>query len=397
MEFTSADLFLTDASPALRGDFAKTPFTSLNWPERRLLITEIAFLTRVWNPEEIAQPKCIYINSNVTSGRHLQILSDLFPKIHFVIYSIQSLEVKPVEDRISVFTGQADGIFTVDTAADFAGFDDVILISNLETQASVNMLMEEYTQAGLKFEDGLDRASILKQNPGEATDALWYIAMERFRIKERMALAGDLTRQQSWLRTMRPRFALIKVRFPVPIMPAAEGSSTYNDPMGVVDYTDGDYYWPTWAPADFGEVRLSVDRPEGRMPYLDRIWNLWDFAAQRRYHNNVVRRQIHFINPCADQSELLDDYDSTYECYVLAEYLSKYFPPAPAELITKVQQLSYYFTQTLGGLNLAERRDKKVKKYVLKPNAFELSPYIHGEPEPPGKDSPNNWFDPRLG
>lgn len=392
-KFTKMDMFLTERSLSLKGEFVKLPFRSLDWFERRLLIVEIAFLTKVWNSTDIIEPKCVYINSNGASGRHIQILSDLFPKIHFFCYSPHSMDLEPKEERISVFTGQADGVFNFDEASNYAGFDDVILISNLETQSSASLLMEEYEAADLKFEDGLDKASILAQNPGEDTEIYWNLAMNNFRLKERSILAGDASRQKTWLEIIRPRFALLKFRPPTPMIPLISDGT---DPMNIIGYVEGDYYWQPWSSSDFGEIRISVERPIDGGAYLEDIWNLRNFAAQRRYQNHNVRRAILFDNPYTDGVELLHDFDSAYEGYVLAAFLNKFHAPAPQDLIAKVQQLSQYITVTLGGPSLAERREFKLVKHTLKPELFEFSPVVHAEAESPGADSPNNWFDPRL-
>lgn len=344
--FTKMDMFSTELSPKLTGDFPKIPFASLDWLERRLLITEIAFLTKVWDPADIIEPKCVYINAHGASGRHIQILSDLFPKIHFLCYSVHSMDLKPKEERISVFTGKADGVFHDDEASNYAGFDDVILISNLETQSSATMLMEEYDLVGLKFTKGLSKEAILAQNPDEDTETLWNMAMDSFRLRERITLAGDATRQKTWLEIIRPRYALLKFRPPAPMIPPNGGVA---DPMNIISYIEGDYYWQPWSPAEFGEIRIGVERPADNGAYLENMWNLREFAAKRRYQNHVVRRQQKFNNPYADGVELVQDFDSAYEGYVLAAFLNKFFTPQAEEIVVKVQQLSHYFTQSLGG------------------------------------------------
>lgn len=391
--FTEDDMFLTDDSPLLPGSLPKIDFNSLEWTERRLLITEIAFLTKVWNETEIPSPTCIYINSSSDSGKHIKILSDLFPAFHFFCYSVHSLDLEPVEKRISLFTGHANGIFTYDMAADFNGSNDNILISNLESQSSVNMLMEEYERFSLKFENGLDKESILSQNEGEDVITRWSSAMASFRAKERVVLAGDAMRQYDWMKIIRPQYALLKFRPPIPI--TIPDVKTHKDPMSIISYIDGDYYWPAWGSADLGEIHIGVSNLPSGYSYSEKIWNLRQFTLQRRYQNYIVRRQIQYINNCSDGSELLNDYDSTYECHILATFLLKFSPAIESELIEKTRLLSQYITQNLGGSSLAERRESKNKKYILIPEKFELSPVYHTIDEIPGNE-PENWYDPRI-
>ena len=56
---------------------------TIHWGQRKLLIGEIEFLTRYWDPVKYPTPVVLYVGA--ASGEHLIILGKLFPTIRWIL------------------------------------------------------------------------------------------------------------------------------------------------------------------------------------------------------------------------------------------------------------------------------------------------------------------------
>src|SRR3989338_3208782 len=89
------DLYLTDVTPRLTLSEARQihpKFKTLEWSERRLLITEMAFFTKILKKED--QFRVIYICSG--GGQHINILAHLFPQLTFICYADKSNKIEAI-------------------------------------------------------------------------------------------------------------------------------------------------------------------------------------------------------------------------------------------------------------------------------------------------------------
>jgi hypothetical protein len=94
-------------------------------------------------------------------------------------------------------------------------------------------------------------------------------------------------------------------------------------------------------------------------------WDIKAYEEMMFYHNVVVREQFKYFNEAKDKPQLLDDYDSTAEVFILKDYLVKYGTTdvTPEDIVT----LSRNITKSLNSDNqtwvtLSKTRNKH-KRY----------------------------------
>ncbi len=199
-KFTAKNLFLTDDSPrlpyerrGLKGDYG----TVLHWGQRKLILSEIYFLTHYWNPQLHPHPLCVY--AGAAKGTHITLLSHLFPDFEFHLYDPSPFSIEQT-DRIRIFTGEKKGFFTNDVAATYKN-KNVFFISDIRT-ADHRAIREHHeikrNVESLQETDEHTREEILRCTWKENEDAIW----------------KDMLVQQEWVMTMNPLHALLKFRLP---------------------------------------------------------------------------------------------------------------------------------------------------------------------------------------
>ena len=83
--------------------------TCLKWGQMKLFITELQFLNKYWNPEEVPNPTCVYVGA--ATGNHIVFLARMFPQIKFHLYD--GIEFDPrlskysnVRNYVKLFTDE---------------------------------------------------------------------------------------------------------------------------------------------------------------------------------------------------------------------------------------------------------------------------------------------------
>eukprot|EP00051_Salpingoeca_urceolata_P002337 m.49286 g.49286 ORF g.49286 m.49286 type:complete len:444 (+) comp12062_c0_seq3:114-1445(+) len=141
--------------------------TVINWPQRRLLLSEIEFLTR------FSEPGMTVVYASVAPGVQLKPLTEFFPNLRFVVY------------------------------------DSLPLAAHLENCSNLTIRTET-------FSDAVARTF--------AQDNALFISNLRSGSEASEAVSDDLAAQISWCKTMRPRCALLNFR-----LPWQEGTTPYFD------------------------------------------------------------------------------------------------------------------------------------------------------------------------
>lgn len=262
---------------------------SVPWGQRKLLLTEIQFLTNFWDPSKIAQPIIVY--AGAAPGRHIPFLSHLFPDIIFHLYDPKPFHIKE-SDKIHIH----QKYFTNGDAENWSGRNDVFFISDIRTANYREMNAQQ------------NENTILK----------------------------DMYRQQKWYYMINPVKAHLKFRLPyvVPGLPRQ------------VTYLNGELYKQPWAPQTSTETRLvpySKDQT---------TWDTLKYESQMFYYNVIIREKYRYKNPFTnndepiDYPELMNDQDSVYETYILKKYLEKQLKTDNVD-IDKVSELSKLITSKL--------------------------------------------------
>ena len=184
---------LTDKSPELpyKSRTGEIKFT-LKWGQRKLLISEIEFLSDNLTREE----KCTVVYAGAAHGTHIEYLSNLFPECKFILIDPSKFTISE-SNRISI----RNEYFTNRTAREFMG-KNVYFISDIRSYGFTNIGIEEL----------------------------------ELRIK------SDMEDQERWHKIMQPRKSLLKFRLP-----------WYEETL---EYLNGDVYIQAWSGGTSTETRL---------------------------------------------------------------------------------------------------------------------------------------------
>ena len=162
-EFTKENRRLMSAvqTPTNDGLYTKKCFTTEHWGQRKLLLTEIEFLTKYGRDE-----KYTVVYAGAAPGSHLTLLGSLFPDLDFVLIDDKEFSIKPSQN-VQIRTGK----FSQDIARYYTdGARKIIFICNVRT----------------------NRAQADGQYDGKE----------------------DMDNQLNWSRLMKPRAALLNFRLP---------------------------------------------------------------------------------------------------------------------------------------------------------------------------------------
>ena len=266
--FQDSDMFILPQSPSLayhrRHDQEKL---SVHCGQRKLLLSEIQFLTRFWDPQSIPNPLVVY--AGAAPGIHIPFLSSLLPQITFHLYDPAHFALRP-SSKIQLF----QRIFRDSDAKKYHKNNSILFfISDIRTA-------DHHTMSESENEFAVD---------------------------------DDMRKQQKWYNIMQPQAALLKFRLP------------YAYPTVPRDYSylSGYLFKQVWAPQTTTEIRL-VPFNSSEISY-----DIEKFGNQMFYHNTILRERTSFLNPLTqtltpcDPPELLNDFDSVAELSILTDYLRK--------------------------------------------------------------------------
>jgi hypothetical protein len=271
---------------------------SIKWGQLKLLLTELDFLTRYWDPEVVEIPQIVSVGAAL--GTHTILLSKLFPQAQFHLYDPRDFD-KGLENLPNVQMYKQ--FFTDEDAQKWSGRSDVYFMCDIRQL--------EYDRGDLVE----NKIELAKKNE----EIVW----------------GDMLMQQGWIFIMKPVKSYIKFRLPYSYdFTLKEGDSR--------PYLDGLVYRQPWAPQTSTECRL--------VPYDDLRKRDWDFKAHEEmmfYHNTTLREQTLFKNPLtgddalpAPKLGLTSDYDSVLTLVIAQGYLNKFgIDPTPQQVYTFCSQL----------------------------------------------------------
>ncbi len=256
---------LTPTMPQLKYERTKkTVKNSTHWGQRKLLLTEIDFLTQYLN-KQLVKNNIIVVYAGSAPGTHMEYLSELFPQIRFELYDPREFSKKISSKKINMHVQY----FTDDTAKQWKSSDhdeDILLISDIRTGEPLTMTPEKVEEC-VKI------------------DHEW---------------------QMNWYNIIKPKYTMFKFRLP------------WED--GYTKYLDGKIYIQPFPPSTSTETRLIIEENADMIMYDNRL-----YENQLFYHNNNTRKQKH-INPLMDitssqKNHLTNDFDSSLEIYIIQEYL----------------------------------------------------------------------------
>jgi SAM-dependent methyltransferase len=241
----------------------------LHWGQRKLLLSEIEFLT-IFLTKNINTDKKIYvIYAGAAPGTHILYLSNLFPMVYFELYDPRdfSRNIIVTNNNINTYVQY----FTDETANKWKSIDHhdklILFISDIRTGDTETMNSDE--------------------------------------VEERVIIDNQM--QMNWYNIMKPKLSMFKFRLP------------YNSD-NKTENLDGDIYLQAYAPATSTETRLIVGEDAKLKLYDDR-----EFEEQLFYFNNYERvcnfNNLLFDTPINKKYGIKNNYDGASEIYILEKYL----------------------------------------------------------------------------
>ena len=321
MEYKRSDLILNSDDQELgyrrRKDEEKT---SLSWGQRKLLLVLLQFLNLYWDQTKVKNPKVIY--AGAAPGINIKIVSELYPEVEFHLYDPAPFKIKPTS-KIHLY----NTYFTDKVAKKWAGRNDVYFISDIRTA--------DYTLVS-----NLD--------------------------KNEEQIMKDMNDQLNWYQIIKPVQGQLKFRLPY----------TGGNRPEKVDYLAGWIFKQPWAPQTTTETRL--------VPTSDQLvsWDCMKYQSQLFYHNTIIRESFKYNNflnnqeEFVDKPELLNDWDSMTEAWILREYLTKRggssdSVPYLSRLLTKKLTKKSKFKDTL---NILRTHPQLIKNRNFRPSRDTLGP-----------------------
>ena len=234
---------------------------NLHWGQRKLLMSEIEFLTNNYHLYEPNRKKyLLYVGAS--PGHHINYLLKMFPDIHYVLYDVVPTGVHK-HPNVTFHK-----MFFIDNMIDQYKNLNLFFISDIRNV--------EYS----KYKKRREAAAIKKRDD---------------------ILFDDMTKQKQWCEWMMPKAALLKFR------PTWETPTT--------EYFDGDIYFQIW------NRNLSI---EARMIPKIGTTKVWDNKKYEEimFHFNTKTRRKKMSGqniPCLGQY-----YDSFVETDILTNYVQKF-------------------------------------------------------------------------
>lgn len=251
---------------------------SIHLGQRKLLLSEIEFLTRVIKnnpkPEYSVESKAIGKESSKFSylllyvgaapGQHIPILSEMFPEVKFVLYDPAPFKIKP-----SATIEIHQELFTDEVAKTYTDTPNLLLVSDIRSTPRANY-QPDTEEADSEFENEVRK---------------------------------NLLQQKQWVETIRPFRSLLKFRLPF----------TDESEKAVTEYFDGIINFQAYAPPQSAETRLEI----GSKPKMT-SYDHTRYEQQMFYFNTWYRTQsfVHYNRRYGWS------YDTVREFFILKKYIT---------------------------------------------------------------------------
>ncbi len=232
--------------------------TSLHWGQRKLLMSEIYFLTKYGHLSK----KVVY--AGAARGDHLLYLSKLFPEHEFELWDPNPFHKKLHEHP--KFTVNQD--YFTDKVAKSYSKDDILFWSDIRTGDPAK---------GMKsFEDAIDE---------------------------------NMKMQAKWHKLSNAKMSMLKFRLPYVDPGKPQPNIEYK-------YLDGEIVLQIWAPLVSTETRLIVERGAKNKTY-----NSKEYESRMFRFNTITRQWQFFPHDVLTEHGIDHCFDCRAEIYTLAKYI----------------------------------------------------------------------------
>jgi cap2 methyltransferase len=258
-------------------DYVKTV---VHWGQRKLLMSEIEFLTLM---ENSVLQNAVVVYAGAAPGTHIPYLMNLFPGVLFVL-----VDPRRFCPTLTSMARNCDA--TVQIKKEFF------------TDDMATALKKQYAGKRILFVSDIRTADTKSQNAA--------------RIE--IAVKKDMDDQMRWHQLLGAYRSMLKFRLQWDV------PGTRYKP--VTKYLDGDIYLPVWGPQTTTECRLITKPGAGQVvnrrgqPTGLRVYNNKKYEDQLFYHNRVLRPSL-YDHPLGDAEGIDHCYDCRAEIEILYNYL----------------------------------------------------------------------------
>jgi hypothetical protein len=324
--FEPSEQYLTTDSPVANYYEEKNKSMTVEWGQRKLILSAIQFFVNYWDPEKYPEPQCVYIGA--APGISVNVMYDLFPGVRFHLYDDQRFNAAlPQEENVNERDQRIflyPRYFTSDDVEKWKKEKGVFLISDIRSIEHLS--------------DKKKTTHVAKGN-----EKISKYDIEKIVIR-------DMLTQQEWLLGINPVQAQLKFR--LPYVGGYEKGDQFirgyyqKGDKAVFPYLQGSVFLQSWVSAKSTETRLVPTRDEdGEYHLVD--WDSKKYEDMLFHHNVKVRENVKYQNPFTGDDmpveglELTNDWNSMCEVQILSDYLRKVGMDVTQENIVK---LSKYIT-----------------------------------------------------
>jgi ubiquinone/menaquinone biosynthesis C-methylase UbiE len=298
----------------------------IHWGQRKLLLSEIEFLTLYLTDQESKKEskKEIYvIYAGSAPGTHILYLSQLFPQIHFELYDPREFSNKlkksnMINTYVQYFTNETANLWKPEDHLD----KNLLFISDIRTGDTETMEFDE--------------------------------------IEERVKI--DHQWQMNWYNIIKPKLSMFKFRLP------------YNSDAKT-EYLDGEIYIQAYSPATSTETRLIVKENAKMKTYDNHIFE------EQMFYFNTKERSLYYNNILYELQQsvkygIRNNYDGAVEVCILERYIlynnsTIKLTTLRKQLCQMINNISQELSQTRNLLSeqpIKEKKRKELKR--LKKDGF---------------------------
>jgi len=259
--------------------------TQDHWGQRKLLLTEMEFLTKYSKENDVI----LYVGAG--PGSHIKQLSELFPTCYFIIYDLTPFHLDDDNDMIEKY----QKYFTIEDAKSIAEDykdSDIIFISDIRTN-------DQSLDSDVKVNDDIIRK--------------------------------DLKNQLKWIKIMKDVIRVASLKFRLPYTDDREDDDINKNKF---KYLDGKIYYQIWEAPTSAESRLIVTDFDKYRNYDINYYgnNLFNFNVYTRSTKFKIDKCI--LNLCLGYDHC---YDCSCEIYIIKKYIKKFYPEYP--ILDKIREI----------------------------------------------------------
>jgi cap2 methyltransferase len=224
----------------------------LHYGQRKLILSEIEFLTAVLRAETTTTKPVLVVYAGAANGSHLPLLFELFPQVKYVLIDpapfCEAVRQISEEDGpiVEIIEGYCTDELCMRLKRDYSTSFRVVLVSDIRSGAPNRSTNKEHTEMIMR-------------------DNAW---------------------QEGWYVCLNAECAMLKFHPPYPKVmdPASPKYEPDDETPQVMTYLDGALLWGVWAPKSSSEVRLIV---QGELK--KRNYDAIEFEEQCYYYNTTNR------------------------------------------------------------------------------------------------------------